>query len=64
MNTPLDLLMSLQVPRLLLRTVVWARMSTDQKAAVVEATQQLGYVTAMCGDGANDCGALKVHYTM
>ena len=60
----LDSPISVQVPRLLLRTAVWARMSPDQKAAVVEATQQLGYVTAMCGDGANDCGALKVQYTM
>ena len=48
------------VPRLLLRTVVWARMSPDQKAGLVEALQELGYVAAMCGDGANDCGALKV----
>ena len=48
------------VPRLLLRTVVWARMSPDQKAGLVESLQELGYVAAMCGDGANDCGALKV----
>lgn len=47
------------VPWLLLRTTVWARMSPDQKAGLVEELQSLGYVAAMCGDGANDCGALK-----
>ena len=38
---------------------VYARMSPDQKAALVDRCQQLGYTVAMCGDGANDCGALK-----
>jgi len=45
--------------KLLLRCTVFARMAPDQKAALVESLQELGYVTAMCGDGANDCGALK-----
>lgn len=30
------------VPRVLLRTVVWARMSPDQKAQLVEALQVIG----------------------
>merc|ERR1719158_863803 len=47
------------VPWLLVRATVWARMSPDQKAGLVEELQLLGYGAAMCGDGANDCGALK-----
>jgi magnesium-transporting ATPase (P-type) len=34
-------------------------MSPDQKAQLVEEFQTLGYIVSMCGDGANDCGALK-----
>jgi len=34
-------------------------MSPDQKANLVEELQSMGYVVSMCGDGANDCGALK-----
>ena len=43
----------------LLKCAVFARMSPKQKSIVVEELQKLGYVVAMCGDGANDCGALK-----
>lgn len=38
---------------------VYARMSPDQKQLLVNRAQSLGYTVAMCGDGANDCGALK-----
>lgn len=38
---------------------VYARMSPDQKSQLVNHLQELGYIVAMCGDGANDCGALK-----
>ncbi|KAL7631895.1 UNVERIFIED_CONTAM: hypothetical protein RMT77_017795 [Armadillidium vulgare] len=38
---------------------VFARMSPEQKVQVVEEFQNLNYVVGMCGDGANDCGALK-----
>ncbi|XP_071500491.1 polyamine-transporting ATPase 13A3-like [Diadema antillarum] len=41
------------------RGTVYARMSPDQKTQLVEALQNLGYCVGMCGDGANDCGALK-----
>jgi P-type E1-E2 ATPase len=41
---------------------VYARMSPDQKALLVNYAQALDYTVAMCGDGANDCGALKVLY--
>jgi magnesium-transporting ATPase (P-type) len=38
---------------------VFARMSPDDKASLVESFIDLGFITGMCGDGANDCGALK-----
>ncbi|XP_019760935.2 polyamine-transporting ATPase 13A2 [Dendroctonus ponderosae] len=38
---------------------VFARMTGAQKQHVVEQLKSLGYYVAMCGDGANDCGALK-----
>lgn len=45
--------------RILIRGTIFSRMSPDQKANLVEELQTLGYVVSMCGDGANDCGALK-----
>ncbi|XP_042231974.1 polyamine-transporting ATPase 13A3-like isoform X3 [Homarus americanus] len=47
------------VPRIIARGTVFARMSPDQKAQLVEELQAINYIVAMCGDGANDCGALK-----
>src|ERR1700742_3021585 len=44
---------------MLVKTQVYARMSPDEKHEVVERLQSIGYVVAFCGDGANDCGALK-----
>ncbi|EEP79196.1 P-type ATPase [Uncinocarpus reesii 1704] len=38
---------------------VFARMSPDEKHELVEKLQSLDYVCGFCGDGANDCGALK-----
>mmetsp|Transcript_2153 Transcript_2153/g.2012 ORF Transcript_2153/g.2012 Transcript_2153/m.2012 type:complete len:248 (-) Transcript_2153:324-1067(-) len=38
---------------------VFARMSPEHKTLLVERIQKLGYLIGMCGDGANDCGALK-----
>ena len=39
---------------------VYARMSPEQKQALVEGyAGRHGLTVAMCGDGANDCGALK-----
>ncbi|XP_060069309.1 polyamine-transporting ATPase 13A3-like [Ylistrum balloti] len=46
-------------PKVVVRGTIFARMSPDQKAQLVEALQELGYYVGMCGDGANDCGALK-----
>ncbi|KIK97368.1 hypothetical protein PAXRUDRAFT_765457 [Paxillus rubicundulus Ve08.2h10] len=45
--------------RMLARVQVFARMSPDEKNEVVERLQTLGYTVLMCGDGANDCAALK-----
>lgn len=34
-------------------------MSPDEKHELVEKLQSLDYCCGFCGDGANDCGALK-----
>ncbi|KAJ2235116.1 hypothetical protein IWW45_002868, partial [Coemansia sp. RSA 485] len=47
------------VGRMLMRGAVYARMSPDEKAELVERLQTIGYCTGFCGDGANDCGALR-----
>uniref|UniRef100_H2YT60 Cation-transporting ATPase n=1 Tax=Ciona savignyi TaxID=51511 RepID=H2YT60_CIOSA len=38
---------------------VFARMSPDQKTELMENLQSVDHHVCMCGDGANDCGALK-----
>lgn len=45
--------------KLAVRGTVFGRMSPDQKQQLIELLQELGYFVGMCGDGANDCGALK-----
>lgn len=45
--------------KILTRGTIFARMDPDQKQQVVEELQRLGYCVGMCGDGANDCSALK-----
>ncbi|CAJ2507776.1 Uu.00g089620.m01.CDS01 [Anthostomella pinea] len=45
--------------RMLVRGKVFARMSPDEKHELVEKFQSIGYCCGFCGDGANDCGALK-----
>lgn len=47
------------LPRILLRATVFARMLPEQKAQLVSRLQELDYCVGMCGDGANDCGALR-----
>jgi cation-transporting P-type ATPase 13A2 len=44
---------------MLYKTHVFARMSPDEKHELVERLQGIGYTVGFCGDGANDCGALK-----
>lgn len=41
------------------RGTVFARMSPNQKQQLVEHLQSLQYYVGMCGDGANDSGALR-----
>ncbi|XP_020494920.2 polyamine-transporting ATPase 13A3 [Labrus bergylta] len=45
--------------KLVLHGTVFARMAPDQKTQLIEALQAVDYFVGMCGDGANDCGALK-----
>ncbi|XP_019524963.3 polyamine-transporting ATPase 13A3-like [Aedes albopictus] len=51
------------VPTIITFGTVFARMSPDQKQHLITDLQNLGYYVAMCGDGANDCGALKAAHT-
>ena len=45
--------------RVVLATAVFARMTPDQKAQLLVTLQSMTLYCGMCGDGANDCGALK-----
>jgi cation-transporting P-type ATPase 13A2 len=45
--------------RMLVTGKVFARMSPDEKHELVEKLQSIDYCAGFCGDGANDCGALK-----
>ncbi|KAG0341214.1 hypothetical protein BG000_009845 [Podila horticola] len=45
--------------RMLVKGQIFARMSPDEKHELVEHLQVIGYCVGFCGDGANDCGALK-----
>ncbi|RIA92920.1 hypothetical protein C1645_819991 [Glomus cerebriforme] len=45
--------------RMLIKGQIFARMSPDEKHELVEKLQLMGYCVGFCGDGANDCGALK-----
>ncbi|XP_078522758.1 putative cation-transporting ATPase 13A4 [Lissotriton helveticus] len=47
------------LPKILLNGVIFARMSPRQKARLIDELIKLDYYVGMCGDGANDCGALK-----
>ncbi|XP_035903591.1 probable cation-transporting ATPase 13A5 isoform X1 [Anopheles stephensi] len=51
------------VPTITSFGTVFARMSPDQKQHLITGLQNIGYYVAMCGDGANDCGALKAAHT-
>ncbi|KAG5417665.1 hypothetical protein I9W82_005301 [Candida metapsilosis] len=44
---------------LLMKCDIFARMSPDEKHELVEQLQKIDYTVGFCGDGANDCGALK-----
>lgn len=44
---------------MLMKCNIFARMSPDEKHELVERLQKIDYTVGFCGDGANDCGALK-----
>lgn len=48
-----------QLEQMLIKTSIYARMSPDEKHELVARLQSIDYTTCFCGDGANDCGALK-----
>ncbi len=41
------------------RTKVFGRCRPDGKVSIVATFVEMGDITLMCGDGGNDCGALK-----
>jgi magnesium-transporting ATPase (P-type) len=41
------------------RTQVFGRCTPNDKVSIVSTFVELGDITLMCGDGGNDCGALK-----
>ncbi|XP_059062171.1 polyamine-transporting ATPase 13A3-like [Achroia grisella] len=47
------------MPVVLSKGMVFGRFGPDQKTQLVTALQGEGLIVGMCGDGANDCGALK-----
>lgn len=49
--------------KILVNGTVYARMSPEQKAQLVEHLISIGYGVCMCGDGANDTIALKAGYS-
>ncbi|KAM4771312.1 putative cation-transporting ATPase 13A4 [Rhinophrynus dorsalis] len=48
------------LPKILMNGTVFARMSPGQKSAIIDEFRKLDYYVGMCGDGANDCAALKM----
>ncbi|XP_018423131.1 PREDICTED: probable cation-transporting ATPase 13A4 isoform X1 [Nanorana parkeri] len=50
------------LPKILLNGTIFARMMPNQKSNLIEELQKLDYFVGMCGDGANDCGALKISH--
>ncbi|XP_018422450.1 PREDICTED: probable cation-transporting ATPase 13A4 [Nanorana parkeri] len=48
------------IPDILLNSTIFARMTPKQKTRIIEDLQRINYYVGMCGDGANDCGALKI----
>lgn len=47
------------VSRIVRHGTIFARFRPEQKTQLVQELQALDYVVGMCGDGANDCGALR-----
>lgn len=45
--------------QMLLKGSIFARMSPDEKNELVNQLKKIDHTVCFCGDGANDCGALK-----
>ncbi|XP_072684242.1 polyamine-transporting ATPase 13A2 isoform X5 [Canis lupus baileyi] len=56
---PLESPAAVNGAKILVQGTVFARMAPEQKTELVCELQKLQYCVGMCGDGANDCGALK-----
>ncbi|XP_045660226.1 polyamine-transporting ATPase 13A2 isoform X4 [Ursus americanus] len=56
---PLESSAAVNGAKVLVQGTVFARMAPEQKTELVCELQKLQYCVGMCGDGANDCGALK-----
>ena len=54
-----DLKDELLIETMLMKCNIFARMSPDEKQELVKHRQKIDYTVGFCGDGANDCGALK-----
>lgn len=48
-----------EIKRMLDQGQIFARMSPEEKQLLVESLRNLDLCVCFCGDGANDCGALK-----
>ncbi len=47
---------------IILHVRIFARMSPVSKTMLVMKFRELGFITGMCGDGGNDCGALRASH--
>ncbi|CAK9303868.1 unnamed protein product [Gordionus sp. m RMFG-2023] len=47
------------IPKLMVKGGIFSRMLPEQKAQLIEGMKEMQYYVAMCGDGSNDCRALK-----
>lgn len=48
-----------EIDMLLDRVRIYGRMKPEDKVAVIHLHQSRGWMVGMCGDGGNDCGALR-----
>eukprot|EP00644_Phytophthora_capsici_P011736 jgi/Phyca11/552998/estExt2_Genewise1Plus.C_PHYCAscaffold_500282 len=49
-----------EIQQLLFHIRIFSRMTPDDKVECVKLHMDAGAVTGMCGDGGNDCGALRI----
>ncbi|CEG45877.1 p-type atpase (p-atpase) superfamily [Plasmopara halstedii] len=54
-----NLVLSGEIRKVLLNIRIFSRMTPDGKVECVKLHMETGAVTGMCGDGGNDCGALR-----